>query len=64
MLKKKFVVMDDDEIVDNTLYDSIKEAQVVLESEDFAAGDSIVIYELVPKSEYVAPVKCSWKKVN
>jgi hypothetical protein len=64
MLKKKFVVMDDDEIVDNTLYDSIKEAQATLESEEVNDVESIVIYELVPKSEYVAPVKRSWKKLK
>jgi hypothetical protein len=62
MLKKKYIILDNDKIEDRTLYDSIKEVQFVLENVDFADGDSVVIYELVPKSEFVVP--CGWKKVK
>jgi hypothetical protein len=64
MLKKKYVVLDNDELADDTLYDSIEEAQDNLICEDFKDNDTAVVYELVPKSEYVAPAKRSWKKVK
>ena len=64
MLKKKYVVLDNDELEDETLYDSIAEAQETIEGEDFKKDDSVIIYELVPRSEYILPAKSTWKAVK
>ena len=45
----KFVVLDDGEFNDETIYDSLEEAKDSIEGiNDDVSGEEVILYELVP----------------
>lgn len=58
-----FVVLDDGDMEDSTLYESIQDAKESVDNEDVAAQE-VIIYELVPRFIYKKPAQGSWVPVK